>query len=168
MKGKTVITVLVAGILMLFWECSRGPSKSAQEYWNSAELLFGKGEYEQTLNEYEQLVKYYPEDTLAVKSLFAMAEIYKNNIKDFGESIEVYKKIHQTYQKSAKAPNALFMIGYIYANDLNDTTLAKSYYEKFIETYPDHILVPSAQWEIKHLGKSINDIPSLRVTSKGS
>ncbi|MCK4689286.1 MAG: tetratricopeptide repeat protein, partial [Candidatus Marinimicrobia bacterium] len=108
----------------------------------------------------------YPEDTLVIRTLFAMAEIYKNNLNDLDNSIAIYKKITDQYSDSEKAPNAMFMIGYIYANDLKDYDKAKESYNKFLTTYPNHMLVPSARWELQNLGRSLDEIPQLQVITK--
>ena len=166
--GKRLFIAVIITLLVLFIGCTKEPVKTAQGYWDSAREYFNNGDYEKTVREYQKLVKYYPQDTLTVRTLFAVAEIYKNNLKDYDNSIGSYNKIIEQYADHSKAPNAMFMIGYIYANDLNDLDNAKKSYTKFIEAYPDHMLVPSANWEIQNLGKSLDEIPQLQTITKGS
>jgi hypothetical protein len=44
---------------------------------------------------------------------------------------------------------------------VQDTTKAREAYTKFLEKYPNHELVSSVEWELKYLGKDINEIPEL-------
>ncbi len=163
---KKLVAVLLLVILMVFTGCGRKPSKTAQGYWDSAVMLFDGENYQGCIDQYQNLIKFYPEDTLVIRTLFAMAEIYKNNLNDLDNSIAIYKKITDQYSDSEKAPNAMFMIGYIYANDLKDYDKAKESYNKFLTTYPNHMLVPSARWELQNLGRSLDEIPQLQVITK--
>jgi hypothetical protein len=36
-------------------------------------------------------------------------------------------------------------------------------YNTFLQNYPDHELAPSVEWELRYLGKDINDIPELKA-----
>lgn len=164
--SKKLVVVLFVVILIIFIGCGNKPSRTAKEYWDSAVTLFDGENYQGCIEQYQNLIKFYPEDTLTIKALFAIAEIYKNNLKDLDNSIATYKKITEKYADSEKAPNAMFMIGYIYANDLKDYDKAKESYNNFLKTYPDHMLVPSAKWELQNLGKSLDEIPQLQVITK--
>lgn len=164
MRKKYVI-FLTAGLIFIASGCVK-PSKSLQGYWDAAIAYYQDQDYNGCVKEYNNLVKYYPQDSLAVKSLFAVSEIYKNNLNNMEKAIETYRRIIKDYSSSEKAPNALFMIGYIYANELNDLTKAKECYTEFIKKYPDHILAPSAQWELDNLGKPLDEIPQLQAIKK--
>lgn len=165
--GRRILLSTIMILVVAFFGCTKQPVKTADGYWESAREYFEKGDYEQTVQEYQKLIRYYPQDSLTVKAYFAVAEIYKNNLQDLEKSIEAYNTIVEQYSDHPKAPNAMFMIGYIYANDLNDLENAKNSYEKFIKKYPDHMLVPSAKWEIENMGKSLDEIPQLQTISKG-
>jgi hypothetical protein len=42
-----------------------------------------------------------------------------------------------------------------------DTTKAGAAYRTFLEKFPTHDLADDVQWELKYLGKSIDEIPEL-------
>jgi TolA-binding protein len=161
MKKSPIILLLLVAILV-FSACSK-PTKSAEGYWESGSALYDVGNYEGAVDEYQNILKFYPEDEYAIKAAFSIADITKNNIKDYDTAIKYYKDIEKKYPESEKAPNALFMIGYIYANELNDFDNAKEAYQYFIEKYPDHVLVSSAQWEIENMGKTLEELQSTNL-----
>jgi len=163
--SRKAIVVLTALMVIAVIGCGK-PDKSAQGYWDAGIACYQDQDFKGCVKEYENLIKFYPEDSLAVPTLFAMSEIYKNNLNDLPEAIKIYERIIEKYPTSEKAPNALFMIGYMYANEMKDLAKAKETYTKFIEKYPDHILVPSAQWELENLGKSLDEIPELKDIKK--
>jgi len=163
MRKIFLITLLS---ILIIAGCSNEPKMTAQEYQNSASALFDVGNYEGAIKQYENLMKYYPENTMALRAQFSIAEIYKNNLNEYDKAIGVYNKICKDFPESEKAPNAKFMIAYLYANDMQDLDQAKISYQEFINEYPDHMLVPSAEWEIKNLGKSLDEIEQLNVISK--
>jgi outer membrane protein assembly factor BamD (BamD/ComL family) len=89
---------------------------------------------------------------------------------NYTDAVTKYEKLVQTHPKSRYAPQAQFMIGFIYANELDDLDKAKVAYEKFLEVYAsesDSGMVASAEWELRNLGKDINEIEDLSLTPEG-
>jgi TolA-binding protein len=165
--GKKLLTAVLATLMVLGISCSKDRVKTADGYWNLARESFNNRRYTESIETYQKLVNRFPEDSLAVRALFAIAEVYKNNLREYQRAIDTYRQILDKYPANPKSPNASFMIGYIYANDLDDMENAKASYEKFIEEYPDHMLVQSAEWEISNLGKALDEIPQLQAITKG-
>ncbi len=58
------------------------------------------GNYKDALIEYEKLLKDYPDDLLADKTVFKIAEIYFYGLKDKNKSEEYYKKLLESYPLS--------------------------------------------------------------------
>jgi TolA-binding protein len=81
------------------------------------------------------------------------------NKQDFQKSINNFKNIVDNYPEGQRASEALFMLGYINANNTENLEEAEKYYKLFIEKYPDDELTDDAQYELKHLGKDINELP---------
>ena len=162
MKNNPFI-ILTIVMLLILSSCSI-EKRSAQEYWDSGSALFEVDNHKGAIKQYTKLIKHYPDNELALKADFSIAEIYKNNLKDYSTAIAHYKKIQKKYPDSEQTPNAIFMIGYIFANEMKNSKKAKTAYEYFIKTYPNHILVQSAQWELKNLGKSLEEIQKDSLT----
>ncbi|MEJ2544852.1 MAG: tetratricopeptide repeat protein, partial [Calditrichaceae bacterium] len=81
------------------------------------------------------------------------------NKQEFQKSIENFKNIVDNYPKGQRASEALFMLGYINANHTKVLKEAEKYYKLFIEKYPNDELTDDAEYELKNLGKDINDLP---------
>lgn len=161
------VPVLVVAIVMIFLTLSGCSTKTPEEYWEKAASLVQQKKYEEGIDNYRYIVEHFPDDSLAIKAMFAMADIYKNNLNNIDSALAIYRRICSRYPDSDKTPNAMFMIGYIYANDVKDFEKARENYENFIKKYPDHILAQSAKWELKYLGKSLDEIPELQRVTKG-
>lgn len=81
------------------------------------------------------------------------------------EAIAKYEELIRTYPKGKYAAKSQFMVGFLYANDLKDYPKAKAAYENFLEKYSTEVdsgMVISARWELKYLGKDINEIEELK------
>ena len=81
------------------------------------------------------------------------------NNEKYEEALTNFKLILENYPKSEFSAKAMFMIGFINANHLKNFDEAKKYYEEFIKKFADHELVASAQYELKTLGKDIEELP---------
>ena len=54
------------------------------------------------------------------------------------------------------------------ANDLKNLEMAKKHYKAFLEEYPGHDLSDDAEYEIKTLGKDINELPIFQQMASDS
>ncbi len=60
------------------------------------------------------------------------------------------------------------MIGYVFANFMRDYESARVEYERFLELFEseaDSGIVQSVKFELKNLGKDLNEIPQLKHIS---
>jgi len=164
---RSRIYLILALILMnSIMQCGK-PDNTAIGYWDAALALISDADYKGAIVQYEKLVRHYPGDSLAAPALFAIADVYKNNLEDIPAAVKVYKRVMKKYPATDRAANALFMIGYVYANEAKDLARAEKYYRRFLKEYPQHILAPSADWELRNLGKSLDEIPELQTITQG-
>jgi len=143
--------------------CAKGPS--AEQMWDAAKALHEEEKFEECIAKYGELIAKHPDDPLAVRARFTMADIYANSIKDFEAAIREYKKVREDYPGSEEGAKALFMIGYLYGNSVVDLEKARDAYTEFLERYPEHELVGAVEFEKENLGKDIDDIEALKVIS---
>ncbi|MCK9482852.1 MAG: tetratricopeptide repeat protein [Candidatus Marinimicrobia bacterium] len=162
---RLLLSLLVTGIAVLLITCGK-PNDTALGYWDNAVTLFSQSDYQGAIRQYEKINKHFPADSLAVPAMFAIADIYKNNLGDTKKAINIYKTIMRDYKDSDRAANAHFMIGYVYANDVKDLKKAEEYYKSFIKKFPTNILAPSAEWELQNLGKTLDEIPELQIITQ--
>jgi len=113
----------------------------------------------------EAMAAFLSADPLPVPAdiLYQVGLAYTNVIQDFDRAIDVFNKVIDSYPESVSAPPSQFMIGFIYANSSSKLEEARTAYNSFLKNYPDHELAPSVQWELKYLGKDINEIPELKA-----
>jgi len=90
--------------------------------------------------------------------LYAMAQEQYGSEK-YEEALKSFQKLVDEFPKGQKHAEAMFMLGFINANDLKNLELAEKHYKTFLEKYPGHDLSDDAEYEIKTLGKDINDLP---------
>lgn len=81
--------------------------------------------------------------------------------EQYNQAIDYFKKILEYYPDGKRAAESLFMLGFINANDLKKYDEAKKYYQEFVDKYPNHELADDAQYEIKTMGKDLDELPFL-------
>ncbi|MBI88962.1 MAG: hypothetical protein CMG60_02650 [Candidatus Marinimicrobia bacterium] len=133
---------------------------------NKTESLRKQKLLKEAVNHLMFLMKAFNTHELASKAQYMLGDIYMNDFRDFSTAIQEYRKVIEDFSGSNQEPHALFMIGYIFANILNDENSAKIEYRDFLKRFPKHELSPSVKFELEYLGKSIEEIPSLKhITS---
>ena len=159
---RTFITLLLVSLLIV--SCS--DNRTAEEMFQDGSKLYQDQKITRAIKTFEKLSNMYPDDDLAVKSLYRLAEIHAGDLQEFETCIEKYTFIADEYPSHADAPKARFMAGYTLANIMGEYDRAKVEYEKFIRDYPEHPLVESVQFELRNLGKELNEIEELKGIMK--
>lgn len=101
----------------------------------------------------------------SAEQLFNEAKTLQEEAK-YAEAVVKYERLVQLHPKDKLAPQSQFMIGFICANELKELEKAEKAYNAFLEKYSDQCdsgMVASAQWELKNLGKDINEIEDLSI-----
>ena len=164
---KEILTwslVLVLG-LGLIVGCGKLPDERLLE---KGKKLEEKMAFSEAVVRYEKLVDDYPQSPFGPEALYRAGLIYANGLRKFPKAVSTLERVIETYPESPFAAQAQFMIGFIYANSAPDTAKARLAYRAFVEKYPDHELVPSVRWELKYLGKAIEEIPELSGLERAS
>lgn len=108
---------------------------------------------------YEDFAYSFPEDERCPGLLYKAVQLYKDFLNNKTKAIECSQRIFDQYPSSKEAPVSLFHIGYIYANDLMLYDKAKAAYEKFLQLYPEHDFAEAARFELKFMGKPVEELP---------
>jgi outer membrane protein assembly factor BamD (BamD/ComL family) len=161
MKKQLLVLLLAA---FLVFSCS--DNRTADQMFQDGTELYKQEKVNRTIKTFEKLTNTYPDDPTTVKALYRLAEIYAGDLQDFESCIEKYDFIADEYPSHPDAPKARFMAGYTLANIMNDYPRAKVEYEKFVRDYPTHPLVESVQFELRNLGKSLDQIDELKGIMK--
>ena len=111
----------------------------------------------ETMIAYARFAHDFPADSLSPEYLFKAAELARA-IHKGQEAVLYYDKICTDYPDYEKAPTALFLKAFTYENTLKDTANAKIGYQEFIKKYPDNQFADDAQYSLKYLGKSPEEL----------
>jgi outer membrane protein assembly factor BamD (BamD/ComL family) len=161
MKKQLVSLLLIS---MLIFSCSE--NRTAEEMFQDGSDQYKQEKVSRSIKTFEKLSNIYPDDALAVKAIYRLAEIYAGDLQDFETCVAKYDYIAEEYPSHIDAPKARFMAGYTLANIMNDQVRAKVEYERFIRDYPNHTLVESVQFELRNLGKELDQIEELKGIMK--
>ncbi|MBW6458356.1 MAG: tetratricopeptide repeat protein [FCB group bacterium] len=164
MMKKQLGTILLIGILL--FACS--DNRTAEKMFEDGAELYKQDKITQAIRTFDKLSNTYPDDPLAVKALYRLAEIYAGDLQDFESSVKRYVFIADEYPSHTDAPKARFMAGYTLANIIRDFDRAKIEYNKFIRDYPTHPLVESVEFELRNLGKDLDQIDELKDIMRNS
>jgi outer membrane protein assembly factor BamD (BamD/ComL family) len=159
---KQLFTLLLAAVLI--FSCS--DNRTAEDMFQDGNDLYKEQKVTRALKTYDKLTNMYPDDDLAVKALYRMAEIYAGDLQEFETCVDKYTYIADEYPSHPDAPKARFMAGYTLANIMGEYDRAKAEYEKFIRDYPKHSLSESVQFELRNLGKELDEIEELKGIMK--
>ena len=159
---KQFITLLL--ISLLIFSCS--DNRTAEEMFQDGTELYKEQKVTRSIKTFDKLTNIYPDDDLAVKALYRLAEIHAGDLQEFEVCIEKYTYIADEYPSHADAPKARFMAGYTLANIMGEYDRARVEYEQFVRDYPEHPLVESVQFEIRNLGKELDQIEELKGIMK--
>ncbi len=102
-------------------------------------------------------------DQTSAKEMMARAQEMQEK-QNFEQAIKAYKQVVEKFPQTREGANSQFMIGFLYGNYLNDHDNAKKELETFLANFSefaDSGLVKGAEFELKFMGKSIDEIPIL-------
>lgn len=162
---KKTIGILFMVIVLLF-SCS--DKRTAEKMFQDGTALYEQEKISRAIKTLEKISNTYPDDPLAVKANYRMAEIYGGDLQDFERSVMKYTYIADEYPSHEDAPKARFMAGYTLANIIRDLERAKVEYNKFIRDYPEHPLIESVKFELRNLGKELDQIEELKGIMQGA
>lgn len=160
MKKILMISCSVVIGMILLMNCSKLPDEGLIEKGKNYEA---EEKFSEAIKSYEKLVKNYPGSPFAPEALYRAGLVYTQGLQDFNTAISTHRRVIDEYPESTFASQCQFMIGFIYANNAADTAKARIAYNTFLQKYPSHELASSVEWELRYLGKDINDIPELRT-----
>ncbi len=163
MKQKKIFICLT--IALLFAACEK---ESPNDLLSEAKTLIPEQKYSEALEKLRLLLDKYPNAAEAAESRYMIGDTHIATNKNFEAALEEYAKVVEDYPDSRFAINAQFMIGYVFANFMRDYESARVEYERFLELFEseaDSGIVQSVKFELKNLGKDLNEIPQLKHIS---
>ena len=153
--------IFILSIGLLFFSCNRDSRKSVDQLWSDGQKFRSEEKLMESISSYKSIIKDYPQNDLAAKAQFQIADIYLNDTKNFEFAIEEFEKVVESYPEHEVSKKSLFMIAYIYNNYLEAYSDAIISYNLFKEKYPSDELIPSVEYELEGLRNIKSTIDSL-------
>ncbi|MCF7804833.1 MAG: tetratricopeptide repeat protein [Candidatus Marinimicrobia bacterium] len=152
--------VLLTLLLTVFIAC--GGRETPQQLWDNAKDLTEQEKYEEAMDLYQRVLALEnTPDSLRAKTIFTMADLHLNHFKRTSKALQTYQTVTEQYGTTNWGAKAQFMIGYVYANHVNNYEKAKSEYQRFLEIYPTHELADAVRFEMKYMGKDLDEVDDL-------
>lgn len=161
--SKSAILLIIVTLLAA---CSK---LTDEQLWNNGVEAQKANKFDESLQDYQQLLDDYPKSPKAPDALYAIGSICQDQKRDIYRAIRSYRRVVDEYPSHPTASGALFLIGFLYNNELKNVDSARATYEEFLKRYPDNPMAPSARFELANLGKDPNQIIDLntRPIAKG-
>ncbi|MFH1320830.1 MAG: tetratricopeptide repeat protein [Bacteroidota bacterium] len=119
--------------------------------------VFDKATADDIIKLYIDYANSYPEEKIAPECLFKASEV-SMGLMQSANAIKYLEKVIKEYPDYENVPTCLFLQGFIYETQLNNNVMAQKAYSIFIEQYPNHSLTDDAEFSLKNLGKSNDEI----------
>ncbi len=110
---------------------------------------------------YASYVWQWPDSSRAPQFMFNRANMMAEYDQDYEGCVVLLDSLVQRYPDSEYTERARFLKGYTLSNHVGDTTRARAAYEDFLSKHPQSELVPSVEFEIRTMGKSMDQLDSL-------
>lgn len=134
---------------------------TADEYFNYALELYNKGDYEQAVIEFQNILMQYPGSTLNDDAQYYLGMTYFKKEQYLLAAYE-FSKLIQNYATSPFVPDAQFMLAESYYKlsppyqlDQSYTKKAIEEFQAFIDIFPSNPKVEEAERKIKELNNKL-------------
>lgn len=106
---------------------------------------------------YSVYAERFPNRANSADRLFKAAELAMS-LNHSAQSIKYFSKVFDDYPEYDKRPYALFLKAFVLENQAKDYDQAKMVYENFIELFPKHAMADDAEYSLKNMGKSPEEL----------
>ena len=121
MRGLKLYAVAVLALLVVFG-CAE--KKSESEYFQMAYDQYNKEAYAEAIENFQNILDYYPQGENAPKAMFMIGFIYANNTKDFEQAKKYYEMFIEKYPDHELADDAQYELKNL-GQDINDNPIFK-------------------------------------------
>lgn len=128
-------------------EAALNKDENSMDRYKAADLMEAYATYGERFPNYEN----------AADRLFKAGEIAMG-LGHKVQAIKYFEKVYNEYSDYEKRPYALFMKAFVLENQAMQYDQAKEVYEQFIAEFPNHDMADDAEYSIKNLGKSPEEL----------
>lgn len=104
-------------------------------YAKSGEIQYITGKYAKAVGSYQYHINFFKNSNVVEKSIYTLANIMRQDIKDFQQAVKWYTKLMEEYPASKYFSNALFERAECHEK-LKNKVNARIDYQTYIESYP--------------------------------
>ena len=124
---KYLFSVFLFILAFNFFACSE--KKTEEEFFKTAQDFFSKEKFQLAIENYSKLIDNYPEGINAPKSLFMIAYIYANHIKNYEEAKKYYTLFIEKYPNHDLTRSAEYELETL-GQDINELSIFKKIEEE--------------------------------------
>lgn len=124
---KYLFSLALIFLVFNFFVCSE--KKSEEEYFKTAQDFFNKEEFQSAIENYSKIIDYYPNGINSPKSLFMIAYIYANHIKNYEEAKKYYTMFIEKYPDHDLTRSAEYELETL-GQDINELSIFKKIEEE--------------------------------------
>ncbi len=163
MKFRLIIFVLVLLSLCsgCAWFSGSDIEKPAQELVQDGLKAYDKGDYADSIKQFEKLKDWYPFSKFAIVAELKIADAHYH-LNEYPEAIQAYEEFEQLHPRNESAPYVVYQIGQCYYEQMNtidrDQTSAQralKVFRRLIRQYPGD---PYARQAQTHITKCLQSI----------
>ena len=127
-------------------------NRAAKTLYDKGFVLFGNGQYQQSILVYQNFLSRYPDDNYSDNAQFWIGEAYLR-MDNLDSAEAAYRKVLREYEHRStlegyKTPDAIYRIGQIFAKR-NNEKLARYYLQQAVQQFPDSSAGRKAQRELE-------------------
>lgn len=127
-------------------------AKSAPASYESAFLLLKSGQFDKSLEEFQQFLKDKPNDELADNAQYWVGELHLAQ-KRFPDALTAFNQVLVRWPASDKVPPSLLKIGFAF-DEMGDFDNARVSLEKLVKDFPASPSVPLAKQRLKQINEA--------------
>lgn len=124
-------------------------SLSAQEIYNLGFEQLKKGQYDESIGTFSDLLAAHPNSTFADDAQYWTGEAHYVK-REYNNALQAFNSVTNQYPGSDRAPDAMLKIGYIYYEQ-GDAANARAVFNEIIAKYPNQRVSNFAQEKLKDL-----------------
>lgn len=115
---------VIIGILTLLVIFSCSKTLSEEDYYSAAKDAYTKEKFELAINNFDNIIKHYPEGTRAAEASFMLGFINANDIKNLEEAKKYYELFISKYPSHELADDAQYELQNL-GKDINELPIFK-------------------------------------------
>jgi len=110
MRRVPLLLFLLAGFLLMLGNCQKEKPKTEEELYTVAQEAMNKGNSQEALKYYQQILEDFPQSSNNYKAQFMIGYVYSEQLKDTLKAREAYQKVIEQYPDCDLVGSARWMM----------------------------------------------------------